>query len=359
MSAPADLPPNDDLRLLRGIVSLEDPERVVQRRPSLVSVLEREVAVAPVRRINATRKRHALTALLAAAAVAVGVVSWAAAWRSPEVSGQLAQRSSAPRALVREALDARQQDSGTSHPLTRGTVLGVGSELQTNAGGRSEIAFGERARIELGELTRLELRDLNPRRHRLALRLGVIDVQVEQIGGTPEHLVIETPDSEVEVRGTVFRVEVHANERGQLLTVVSVTRGLVVVRSRQRELLLRPGMTFRSEPDPAPSQALRKAPRAVADGNARGPTADQNAASRALSPTAALTSAPEATLERASTLGEQNRLFERALAARDQGDDRGASHLFAELCQKYPASPLWSAAETERRRAVERMAEKK
>ncbi len=56
-----------------------------------------------------------------------------------------------------------------------------------------------------------------------------------------------------------------------------------------------------------------------------------------------------------STLAAENRLYSRALAARDRGDDRAVVATLDELIRRYPGSTLVPAARLERSRAAERL----
>lgn len=57
-----------------------------------------------------------------------------------------------------------------------------------------------------------------------------------------------------------------------------------------------------------------------------------------------------------STLAAQNRLFERALRARDRGDLGEAVRLLDLLVTRYPSSPLYVSARSERSRIAARIA---
>lgn len=343
----------DDLRLLRGLVPLEEAASLEARRPRLVSAIEREIAAGALRREARARRRRWFVVASAVAAVALlgfGVTRFVSEARAPE-SARGASKDAAGRAWVREARDARERVHGDGAPLVRGTTLGVGSALHTSAGGSSELALGERVRVTLSGETGIELVELSEKTHRVALRSGRVDVSVDRIERAPEQIVIETFDTRVEVIGTVFSVAVKPGVTGQLVTEVEVTRGRVAVVHAGSRRELSAGERFVSA-SVAKEQAGPTLPReSVETKSAASPRAEATSDGAKASPEVVLPPAEK------STLAEQNRLFERGLEARDRGDDESAVRAFRELTTKYPGSPLWSAAEEERRRAAARLTE--
>jgi outer membrane protein assembly factor BamD (BamD/ComL family) len=57
---------------------------------------------------------------------------------------------------------------------------------------------------------------------------------------------------------------------------------------------------------------------------------------------------------RPGTLAEENSLFQNAVDARNQGDDRGEAEHLAALLSRYPGSQLAGEARLERMRALQR-----
>jgi hypothetical protein len=91
---------------------------------------------------------------------------------------------------------------------------------------------------------------------------GALDLEVDPLE-PGRRFMVTTEDAEVEVRGTVFRVEA----RDGLLSGVSVTEGKVAVRRRGESALLLAGETWPAPAAPAPATALS----ATAALAARGP----------------------------------------------------------------------------------------
>jgi hypothetical protein len=154
----------------------------------------------------------------------------------------------------------------------------------------------------------------------LRLDTGSIDLHVAKLSGASRFLV-QTPDAEVEVRGTQFRVSIVAPESScgaGTRTRVAVSEGVVVVRHEGIEARVTPGAEW-------PIGCVRAASLATpAPVNVRGVGV--------------------------STLAEQNNLFASAVAAKRAGDAQGALASFDRLVAKYPAGPLAESAYVERMR---------
>jgi hypothetical protein len=174
--------------------------------------------------------------------------------------------------------------------------------------------------------------------------LGKVDVAVDKDARSSRAVVVETPNVEVLVRGTVFAVGVAA-QSGHSVTDVSVTRGSVwVLRNGAQIAVLGPGQHWSSESDEQPVPVAKPAAAAAAVDPAHAETADAAHAARA-----------EASREKSGTLAEENKMFQDALDARNHGDDARAAESFARLVARFPRSTLREEAEVERFRALKRM----
>jgi hypothetical protein len=160
-----------------------------------------------------------------------------------------------------------------------------------------------------------------------------------------ERFVVRTSDTEVEVRGTSFRIErvdIASSCRPNLHTRVIVTEGVVVVRHAGAEDRVKAGEQWPSPcaPVPTDSGALPSAAR---------PQAPNVASSAASSPPGA--PSPSS----GSKLGASNELFASAEAARKSGDARGALALFDKFLAEYPSSPIVESATVERMRTLDQV----
>jgi hypothetical protein len=164
-----------------------------------------------------------------------------------------------------------------------------------------------------------------------------------------QRFVVRTPDAEVEVRGTVFRVEIvepDATCANGARTRVSVSEGLVEVRGAGASTYIHPGESWpvgcaraaSATVDTASSVAALLPPASPKpSGRTAGAVSQRDA-----------TEASARTVKEASSISLQNRLFGEANAARQQGDNARAVGLFEQLIARYPASPLAEGAAVQR-----------
>lgn len=222
-----------------------------------------------------------------------------------------------------------------------------GDSLQTAAGARAHLATSK-ASVSLSESTELRLTRPSAAEERISLRRGRVDVAVNKAVEQKRSVVVETPDAEVVVRGTVFDVRVEP-ARSATTTHVHVTHGSVWVLAQGVQVaLLSAGQSWSSAggvSSEAPSAPLALPPAAppalVAEATpARSPGLK--------SPAATAKDAPH----KAGTLAEENRLFSSAVEARNRGEAARAAELFGELLATYPQSPLREVAQVERFRAL-------
>lgn len=214
--------------------------------------------------------------------------------------------------------------------VAAGRSLGVGERVSTRAGGNAELSLSTGTRVQLEESTDVVVEGTGLL-EAFSLERGAIGARVAKLA-PDERFVVHTPDAEVEVRGTQFRVRVVAADPSCLdgtVTRVDVTEGVVAVRHAQVETRVGPGSSW--PPGCAPARA---------------------SSSSVPSPTLAPTVAPKpSSASASSTLAEQNALFARAIAAKQRGDGSDAIADFDKLLTTYPGSPLAESAAAERMRA--------
>jgi hypothetical protein len=232
-----------------------------------------------------------------------------------------------------------------------GRVLRDGDALQTAAGARAHLTT-RKSSVRLSESTELKLSQPSAAEERITLRRGRVDVSVDKAVEAKRSVVVETPDAEVVVRGTVFDVRVEP-VAGKSNTRVHVTQGSVWVLAQGVQVaLLSAGQSWSSasgvdaaEPQPVSVPVPVAAP--VAEAVAP-PVSAPAVAPR--TPAAAR----EATPRRVGTLAEENRLFAAGVEARNRGDAGRAAELFGELLSAYPQSTLREVAQVEHFRALRR-----
>jgi hypothetical protein len=225
-------------------------------------------------------------------------------------------------------------------------ALRDGDSLQTAAGAHVHLAT-HKSSVNVSESTELKLSQPSAAEERISLRRGRVDVEVDKTVETKRSVVVETPDAEVVVRGTVFDVRVDPL-LGGTNTRVHVTRGSVWVLAQGAQVaLLSVGQSWSSSggietaaASPTPTATVAPAPAAE---------------SEAPSPIAVKSPAPaskDASARKAGTLAEENRLFAAGVEARNRGDATRAAELFGELLGAYPQSTLREVAQVERFRAL-------
>ena len=319
------------------------------------------------------RRRRVVAAsavVLAAAASVLVVLKLTAQPGLPEA------KSGGTSSLVVEYATGRGNQlvrAASTQPLPDLGVLAVGDSVRSGEDGNAMLGFDNGTRITLSSAAHLRVDALGATR-RFSLLSGHFQAHVAKLG-QGERFVVSTPDSEVEVRGTVFTVAVEGpsstcRDKASRSTV-SVSEGAVWVRSGDKQVVLRPGeswstpcqgsqgaalpATARAEPMPsvAPSpiaepvraRTHRSATSKVA--RVTGQVLDQEE----LSPAPAL--APSlASPSSVSRLAQQNDLFSAAMAAERAGQHELALRKLDELTARYPSGPLGESARAERQRIL-------
>jgi FecR protein/Outer membrane lipoprotein len=337
--APLDSEPGELLRQLAQENIPSDPEDgSPARRDRLVRVMKDSVERS-AEAADKTRHFRRGAALVAAAA---GFLL---------LSGLLLKQygaSASPAAIA--GLD---RVSGTVVLTQEGTrrVVGAGERalrdgdgVQTAAGAHAHLTTSKSS-VNVSESTELKLSRPSAAEERISLRRGRVDVSVEKAIETKRAVVVETPDAEVVVRGTVFDVRVEPLQAASN-THVHVTRGSVWVLAQGVQVaLLSAGQSW-SSVSGVEAAETRPAPWATQV------TAAEPAAPPSRVAKAGILPAREGAQRKPGTLAEENRVFAAGVEARNRGDAARAAELFGELLTTYPQSALREVAQVERFRAL-------
>jgi hypothetical protein len=336
----------------------EDPSVLAARRERMIAGIGRTIREAAVDRERSARRRKVFAvglSLAAAAALVVGVS--VRALHTTKVAPVAAPVAQPVRVAEVQSLTGTLvvTHAGRARVVDRNelpTLVG-GDELETAADGEATLQT-ERSRIQVQPATQVSVLSPSVVEERIRLALGRLDLKVSKQPHSPRSVVVETPDAEVVVRGTEFTVAV-GSENDVTLTRVRVTEGAVwVLHQGERELLSvgeewasngerkgKVGVDQDAAPAPVPT-AVESAPLA--------PRSSRKAALNA--------AASRAQAVAASSLREQNRMYQVALDARNRGDDRKALELFAALIATYPDGHYAELAQVERMRALKRLGDR-
>ncbi len=333
--------PDEILRRFGGqVVPVDEPERAEQRREQVVGALSRAI------RDNADRKRRGLRTRLVlglslAAALALGIGA-AVRFHRPALDSALAS------AIVAEVHGAVVvTEAGESRVLSHGSKLSLRmlGEIETAPDAQAEIR-SQKSVLRIAPATKLTVPQATNVEERYRLALGRVDVSVDKDSRILRSVVVETPNAEVVVHGTVFAVGV-ASRTDHTVTDVSVTRGSVWILSNGVQVaLLGPGQHWSSDTQPSSTPvAALNAPIAVV-----APSPEDSAALHdpPHAPHHELTGAES----KASVLAEESRFFQDAIDSRNRGDDAHAAELFSHLVARYPS---YEEAEVQLFRAEKRL----
>jgi FecR protein len=297
--------------------------------PPTLEHRERAIAVVAAA-LHARRRRRRVvrwSLVAAAAALLVGTVSTARL--VAHLTGDavpVASRAPGIQIVAKSVGDgASVVVSGAPAPLAEGHTVPAVSRLVTPANGRATLAFSTGTSVILGEGTDLTVNAEGPMQL-LRLGTGFVDLHVAKLTAA-QRFVVATSDSEVEVRGTQFRVSLAQPDvacGGGTTTRVSVTEGVVVVRHAGVESRVAAGETW---------------PCAMST------TSGLNGDDLLKPATAGHGAAP-------SVLSEMNALYEQAMSAKHRGDAHAGIAALTQLLQKYPSSQLAEGATVERMRML-------
>jgi hypothetical protein len=219
--------------------------------------------------------------------------------------------------------------SGAPAALADGRQLPEGSHLVTPANGQATLAFSTGTSVTLGEGTDLTING-DGAMQQLRLAGGWVGLHVAKLG-PGQRFLVDTPDAEVEVRGTQFRVSIaHPDPAcgGGTPTRVSVTEGVVTVRHEGVESRVAAGEQWPAGCSDATGGAGLKWTISPSPKGAGG---------SGLVP---------------STLGERNDLWEQVVTAKQQGNLSVALATCDRFVAKYPTGPLSEDARVEHMRLL-------
>jgi hypothetical protein len=304
--------------------------------PTLETRAEAIAAVAAAIARHARRRRAARWITGAVGAVAVlGGVAGAARLESRRTATivALSAARSAPVQITAHPVGGVGSVvlSGSQAPLAEDRSVAQGSRVVTPPDGRATLAFSTGTSVVVGEGSDVTLGG-DGETQLLRLNAGWIDLHVAKLT-SGQRFLVETPDSEVEVRGTRFRVSVSLRDAScgnGTATRVSVTEGLVVVRHASVESSVIAGERW--------PQGCATNAGAISSLGARS-SGDTASFALAASPVA-------------STLADQNNLFGEGLAQKRRGDVRQALASFERFLTEYPSSALAESAAAERMRLL-------
>jgi len=321
----------------------ESPDVQARRRDQIVPTLGSVIRRAHEQSLRRTRWKRA-AASLSAAAVFCGLIGAVYHLHVTQQSS-VAVANAAQAAQLKDVKGALVvTHTGRSRVVASGEQLQLtgGDELRTPSDG-SAVVQTERSQIRVNAATQLDFFAPSAAEERIRVAAGSVDLKVSKVPQSWRSVVVETPNAEVVVRGTMFNVAV-AKEQGSTVTRVRVTEGAVWVLHDGERDLVSAGEEWSS----------RAAAKAAAPPPVAAPAPPPSApieAPRGGARTARETAKPSTS----STLSEQNQMYQSALDARNQGDDRRALELFQALLTRHPGGHFAQDAEIERMRAYRRL----
>jgi hypothetical protein len=239
-------------------------------------------------------------------------------------------------------------------PLSAHAVLESGQHIETPLGGGASLQLSTGTAMDLAGLTAFRVDSQGAVQH-FSLQRGELAAHVAKLHAG-QRFIVATPDAEVEVRGTRFRLSVL--EQGATCgagtrTRLDVTEGVVQVRARGGETIdVRAGQSWPADcrEEPAPSATPTST---VAAAPAQSTVAPHHSAPQVarLAPSAPST-APALASERGSDLTPQNDLFSEAVSQKRSGNVSGALRTFDQLIARYPNAALAENALVERMRLL-------
>jgi hypothetical protein len=252
--------------------------------------------------------------------------------------------------------------AATAQTLPDLAALVPGDTVRSGEEGSATLATSNGTRLTLSRSSHLRVDQLAPT-WRFSLVKGQLQAHVAKLGAG-ERFVVSTPDSEVEVRGTVFRVVV-GNAPLDCRDAVSnstveVSEGVVSVHSAGKEVLLHPGESWSAPCAKTQAAAAEAAEATKAHSNLTvppfiRPSMHHVSAAKipAAAPAEALRNEPNPSLPMPiSRLAEQNDLLSAAMAAERQGQHDIAMRQLDALLAHFPDGPLAESARAEKQRIL-------
>jgi TolA-binding protein len=345
-------------RVLGGNPEERPPAATADRQRAILA-LERALVERGKRK---SRVRWAMGLSVAASVVLCGTIAATVAGRSPKVAGfagakptaapspQTSHEAPAPEPTAISIVGHVTGNGATIRggPRTGGASLATSGSPDTPvvAGNRvvahgmshAILAFSTGTELsveEEGDLTVLE----QGKSQVFALDQGVMRAHVAKLR-EGERFVVHTPDAEVEVRGTTFRVSIAPGDPtcgAGSVTRVAVDEGVVVVRQGEVETRVSRGQSWPSCDSTPPVTSSEATP---GDSVAAAATPEDAKGARASSARGASRSS--------SSLAAQNDAFAEALVLKNGGQSEAAVTAFERFTGRYPSSNLAESAAVER-----------
>jgi lipoprotein-anchoring transpeptidase ErfK/SrfK len=324
------------------VVPTDDVDAREGRQERMVGVIGDAIVRAAEgrRRERSHRRLFGLLAAAVVAAIAFVPIRRALETKAPSVTMASATEV-APLGGVNALSGQVLLRRGTKESVVRQAALALGDSLSVAEDGKAEVRLGTIVRADTVGESRLSVLADPIALHRLRLEQGRIEARVDDRPSPTPKLIVETPDVEVVVTGTVFDVDV---AQGQ--TRVSVQKGRVVIRKNGAEVAV--VSSGESWPVEEPVMAPPESPKPVRPA----PKHQRAAVSGHVAPQPSSADLDDV---RIGTLGEENALFQSAADARKRGDDAAVVDRMGQLLGRHPASLLSGEARVERMRALARM----
>jgi ferric-dicitrate binding protein FerR (iron transport regulator) len=319
---------------MAGKLFLQERRSIPPRPPTPEA---RTRAIGAIERAIVSRRRRRLAlrgaagaAAVAAAAAVVLLVRRDVVQQPPSVLAVVAPAADAPIVAHPVGAGARIVLSGAQVPLPEGGAVQPGSRVITPTNGGASLVFSSGTSAVLDAWSDMTVIAEGPAQL-LRLDSGAVDLHVAKLAAG-QRFILDTPDAEIEVRGTQFRVSVVPADpscgRGTWTRVV-VTEGVVEVRHDGSAARIGAGEQW-------PSDCGR-----IASAGEHEPLARS-----VVRPSGGGVPSIE------STLRAQNNLFAQAVAAKRRGNTPGALALLDRFLAKYPTSPLAESVMVERMRLL-------
>ncbi len=270
---------------------------------------------------------------------------------------QLAGSGSAPDAQAVSAV-VRPTGSGSAildqagrQALLSPSSLQQGGRLVAGGTGGASVRLSTGTELAVEHDTSLEFENAGPV-ERFFLSQGVLQAKVAKLRDG-QRFVVRTPDAEVEVRGTAFRVSIvdpDANCANGARTRVSVSEGIVEVRGAGASTYIHPGEVWPAGCTVSPVVATTDSARPAAAALVTQPVLPKRdrAGSSVSAEQQQVIEPAQRPAKDASSIAQQNELFAQATAARQQGDSARSVSSFEQLILRYPSSPLAESAAVQR-----------
>ena len=338
-------------KLLRRLVPMA--QTIAGDRQRGIATLERAM------RARARRRSLWLGAALAAAAsipLAVGLV------RGTQTSGDVGTQVSILGSPAGRGAALRTGQRAL--PLVERAQLSAGQHIETPQAGGASLKLSTGTEIDLLDSTSFRVDSQGTTEH-FTLERGGLSARVAKLE-SGQRFIVATPDAEIEVRGTRFRVQVlrdgeicGAGSRSRL----EVSEGVVEVRASGKTTSVAAGQRWPADCSQTSTELTQTGPN---DSSAQPASALQRTRGVALaSGVLAAGGGHEASIDRprlsgstrraadpSSGLTEVNDLFAEGLALRRQGDSEGALRTYQSLIVRFPTSPLAENALVERMRVL-------